>query len=72
MIVRLRATKPNVAEDIIQYVTPKVTRIDDREGVIPIAPADRKSLILEPESTDNFSPARLLEAVFFVFMSLLR
>ncbi len=25
-------------------------------------------LILEPESTDNYSPARLLEAVFFVFM----
>ena len=46
MIVRLRATKPNVAEDIIQYVTPKVTRIDDREGVIPIAPADRKSIPL--------------------------
>jgi len=29
-------------------------------------------LILEPESTDKFSPARLLEAVFFVFMSLFR
>jgi len=29
-------------------------------------------LILEPESTGNFFPARLLEAVFLVFMALLR
>lgn len=46
MIVRLRAAKPNIAEAEIQYVAPKVTRIDIREGVIPIAPADRKSIPL--------------------------
>lgn len=46
MIVRLRAAKPNIAETTVQYVTPKVTRIDNREGVIPIAPADRKSIPL--------------------------
>jgi len=46
MIVRLRATEPSVADAVVQYVTPKVTRIDDREGVIPIAPADRKSIPL--------------------------
>ena len=46
MIVRLRATKPSVADAMVQYVTPKVTRIDDREGVIPIAPADRRFIPL--------------------------
>ena len=52
-----------------------VDQVGVRENRNParfVQAAVKGSLILEPESTDNFSPARLLEAVFFVFMSLLR
>jgi hypothetical protein len=36
------AQKPDVATHEVEYVTPKVSRADLRDGVIPVAPRDRK------------------------------
>ncbi len=47
MIVRFRAAKPDLATAGVEYVAPKVTRIDYRDGVIPVAAADRKEIPLK-------------------------
>ncbi len=46
MIVRFWASKPDLATAVVEYVAPKVTRIDYRDGVIPVAPDDRKEIPL--------------------------
>lgn len=46
MIVRFRAVEPDVANATVEYVTPKVTQIDHREGIIPVSPGDRKVIPL--------------------------
>jgi len=46
MIVRFRATTPDVTDAVVEYSVPKVTHIDQRDGMIPISPADRKSIPL--------------------------
>lgn len=42
MIVRFRAAAPDISDAEIEYAVPKVTHIDRRDGIIPVAPADRK------------------------------
>ncbi len=46
MIVHFRAALPDVTDALIQYSVPKVTHIDRRDGIIPVAPADRKFIPL--------------------------
>lgn len=41
-IVRFTKQPPDVAKHEIEYVTPKVSRMDLRDGIIPVAPQDRK------------------------------
>lgn len=41
-IARFSKCQPDVATHEIEYVTPKVSRVDLRDGVIPVAPQDRK------------------------------
>jgi hypothetical protein len=41
-IARFKKQVPNVEEHEIEYITPKVSLVDLRDGVIPVAPADRK------------------------------
>ena len=41
-IVRFTPRLPDEATHEIEYVAPKVTRVDLREGIIPVAPQDRK------------------------------
>jgi len=41
-IVRFTKQPPDVAQHEIEYVTPKVSRVDLRDGIIPVAPQDRK------------------------------
>ena len=42
MVVVFRPITPQVETHEIEYITPMVSRIDLREGVIPVAPRDRK------------------------------
>ena len=46
VIVRFTNQKPNIDSDVIEYLTPKVTRVDFRQGVIPISAQDRKQIEL--------------------------
>ncbi|HBA83428.1 MAG TPA: hypothetical protein DCZ95_04965 [Verrucomicrobia bacterium] len=46
MIVRFRAAQPDLATASVEYVAPKVTRIDYRDGIIPVAASDRKEIPL--------------------------
>ncbi|MFO7605381.1 MAG: N-6 DNA methylase [Desulfurivibrionaceae bacterium] len=46
IIARFTSTPPDMASHVVAYETPKVRRIDLREGVIPIAPHDRKLIPL--------------------------
>ena len=46
MIVRFQAGKPDINTAEIEYVTPKVSRVDAREGVIPVSCGDRKTIQL--------------------------
>ncbi len=46
IIARFTATPPDHATHLVDYETPKVRRIDLREGIIPIAPCDRKRIPL--------------------------
>jgi hypothetical protein len=46
VIARFTNQQPNVDSHIVEYLTPKVTRVDLRQGVIPIAPHDRKEIPL--------------------------
>jgi len=41
-IARFTKRSPDLAMHEIEYVTPKVSRVDLRDGVIPVAPQDRK------------------------------
>ncbi len=46
ILARFTAASPNVAVHGVDYETPKVRRIDLREGIIPVAPTDRKRIPL--------------------------
>jgi hypothetical protein len=46
VIARFTNQKPDVATHVVEYLTPKVTRVDMRQGVIPITPCDRKEIPL--------------------------
>ncbi|MCI5143815.1 MAG: hypothetical protein D3909_19245, partial [Candidatus Electrothrix sp. ATG1] len=46
IIARFTATPPDYATHLVDYETPKVRRLDLREGIIPIAPCDRKRIPL--------------------------
>jgi hypothetical protein len=46
VVARFTNQQPDVATHIVEYLTPKVTRVDFRQGVIPIAPYDRKEIPL--------------------------
>lgn len=46
IIARFTAAIPDIAHHVVDYETPKVRRIDLREGIIPIAPGDRKRIPL--------------------------
>jgi len=46
LIARFNSNSPAVETHVIEYLTPKVDRVDLRQGVIPIAPSDRKELSL--------------------------
>jgi hypothetical protein len=46
MIVRFRAVVPDFFNSSTSYLTPKVSRIDFRDGIVPIAPVDRKEIPL--------------------------
>ncbi|MCI5192013.1 MAG: hypothetical protein D3915_02640 [Candidatus Electrothrix sp. AU1_5] len=46
IIARFIATPPDQATHLVEYETPKVRRIDLRKGIIPIAPCDRKRILL--------------------------
>ncbi|HEY8902468.1 MAG TPA: N-6 DNA methylase, partial [Chthoniobacterales bacterium] len=46
LIARFNPSTPNVATHNVEYLTPKVARVDLRQGAIPIPPADRKTLPL--------------------------
>lgn len=46
LIARFNSKAPAVETHRVEYLTPKVTRIDLRQGAIPIAPSDRKELPL--------------------------
>lgn len=46
MMVLFKNQKPDIRTSMVEYVTPKVSHIDYREGVIPVAPQDRKEISL--------------------------
>ncbi|MBK8092517.1 MAG: N-6 DNA methylase [Verrucomicrobiaceae bacterium] len=46
LIARFNSNPPAVETHRVEYLTPKVTRVDLRQGAIPIAPSDRKELLL--------------------------
>lgn len=46
IIARFTAALPDIAHHVVDYETPKVRRIDLREGIIPVAPGDRKRIPL--------------------------
>ena len=46
-IVRFTTRSPDPATHEIEYVAPKVSRVDLRDGVIPVAPHDRKWIPLQ-------------------------
>lgn len=46
IIARFTAAPPDLANHVVDYETPKVRRIDLREGIIPVAPGDRKRIPL--------------------------
>ncbi len=46
IIARFNADAPDMASHAVSYETPKVRHIDLREGVIPLAPHDRKRIPL--------------------------
>jgi hypothetical protein len=46
LIARFNPKAPAVETHLIEYLTPKVTRVDLRQGAIPIAPGDRKEIPL--------------------------
>ncbi|MEI6195878.1 MAG: hypothetical protein WCS42_16285, partial [Verrucomicrobiota bacterium] len=46
VIARFTNQPPNLASHIVEYITPKVTRVDLRQGVIPITPCERKEIPL--------------------------
>jgi len=46
-IARFTRRPPDPATDEIEYVAPKVSRMDLRDGVIPVAPHDRKWIPLQ-------------------------
>lgn len=46
LIARFNPYSPIVESHIVEYLTPKVARVDLRQGAIPIAPSDRKELPL--------------------------
>lgn len=46
IITRFTALSPDLASHIVDYETPKVRRIDLREGLISVAPGDRKRIPL--------------------------
>src|SRR5581483_1567395 len=46
VIVRFTNQKPKIDYDVIGYLTSRVTRVDFRQGVIPISAQDRKQIEL--------------------------
>lgn len=46
LIARFNPSAPAVDTHTVEYLTPKVARVDLRQGAIPIAPGDRKELPL--------------------------
>jgi hypothetical protein len=46
VIARFNNRKPNINTHNVDYFTPKVNRVDLRQGVIPIAPGDYKTISL--------------------------
>jgi len=46
IIARFTAAAPDIGTHQVDYETPKVRRNDRREGIIPVAPADRKQISL--------------------------
>lgn len=46
VIARFTNQKPDITTHSVDYFTPKVTRVDLRQGAIPIAPSDRKEIPL--------------------------
>jgi hypothetical protein len=46
MITRFNAQPPNLETHYIEYLTPKVSRVDLRQGAIPVTSNDRKSIRL--------------------------
>jgi hypothetical protein len=46
LIARFNSHLPAIDTHTVEYFTPKVDRVDLRQGVIPIAPGDRKELSL--------------------------
>jgi SAM-dependent methyltransferase len=46
LIARFNPKAPAVETHRVEYLTPKVARVDLRQGAIPIAPADRKEIPL--------------------------
>lgn len=46
IIARFTVAPPDLANHVVDYETPKVRRIDLREGIIPVAPGDRKRIPL--------------------------
>ncbi len=47
MIVRFRNDPMVEPHDKVEYVVPKVTRTSAREGLVPVAPTDRKSISIQ-------------------------
>jgi hypothetical protein len=59
MIARFRAIKPDLQNAVVEYVTPKVTRVAYRDGIIPVSPRDRKEIPLRQvlsAATDGIAP----------------
>lgn len=46
IIARFTAAPPDIAIHRVEYETPKVRKIDFRNGIIPVAPGDRKRIAL--------------------------
>ncbi len=46
IIARFTAAPPEIASHQVDYETPKVRKIDFRNGIIPVAPGDRKRIAL--------------------------
>ena len=46
LIARFNPNAPEVETHLVEYLTPKVVRVDLRQGAIPIAPSDSKELPL--------------------------